>query len=40
MTLGDKNLSANKRIEVSTNDDGTVNTDYAEASNMEDSQDF
>lgn len=40
MTLGDKNLSANKRIEVSTNSDGTVNTDYAEASNMEDSQDF
>ena len=40
MTLGDKNLSANKRIEVNTNDDGTVNTNYAEASNMEDSQDF
>ena len=37
MTLGDKNLSANKIIETGRNEDGSVNTTYQEASNVEDS---
>lgn len=40
MTLGDKNLSANKVIETGRNEDGSINTTYQEASNVEDSQDF
>ena len=40
MTLGDKNLSANRVIETGRNEDGSVNTTYQEASNVEDSQDF
>ena len=40
MTLGDKNLSANRVIETGRNEDGSVNTTYQEASNIEDSQDF